>query len=746
MKNIKYISTLLICSFLFSTIAFSQNSKSNDLAQIRKSHEGKNLSVRWEKLTTEQALALLQKDGSFSDQKPDKKHITGRIMQLAISYQKNSYPNKEQLRMAIYNALQYWLDHRPEYRFPSVPFETLRAMAAIELVIYEDMLTDLENSSAKKEQVNKLFKSILEFSRWCWYNGKSPAKFDKHSGHNRGGNVGYRLWAMTAIASCSKNQKEMDWVHQIVKEQFPRVLNTSTDLPTGFTPDGSWIQHNAGGAQNYWIGYGIHWVSNVLYYANATNNTAWQLTQQEWNTLADYFIDGMQWYYYNNHGALNIAGRHNALKQAPLDEGSIRKEILRILEIGNLNQAKATELKTVLTRFQSEQYIAIDSSKYFWNTDLLIHSKPNAYFAIKMLSNRSTGCETSESERAHGKNNFFSGDGSTIIYRTGSEYDKARIGWNWRAWPGITALQKTGKLPLSPWGNESKSLNQFAGGLSTGYQGVAAFQYNRKNSYANLKANKAYFTFSNKMLALGNSIRKNKADKFDVWTTINQTERKGLISYCINGKKGKIKSGEQGKLSFEKLIQPSWIHHDNTGYLIIPTSTNSKIKLFAENRTGNWADLDGRYANEKNPFESCEIFQVSLAHGSHPTAADYAYVIIPAIDLKTIQQICKKDVVKIIQNNSIAQAVSYTKNSYLLVFYQAGEIQLTTDDKIKVDKPCIIHATKINAMWEIEVSDPLQKQDKVTISISEKEKNKSCTINFPKGIECGKAIKSIINL
>jgi len=745
MKKITIVFTLLICCCLLSTTSFSQSLKSHKLDKIRKNLEGKNLSTRWEKMGTEKALSLLRENGSFSDSKPDKKQITGRIMQWAIDYRQGSHSNKEELRNALYKALQYWLDHRPKYKFPSIPFETLRALAAIELVIYEDMMKDQQISSIKEKQIDRLVQSITEFSHWCWYNGKSPNVFDKNRGHNRGGNVGYRLWAMTAIASCSGDIEEMDWVHQIVKEQFPRVLNTTSDLPTGFTPDGSWIQHNAGGAQNYWIGYGVHWINHVLNYAKATNDSKWELSQEEWNTLADYYLEGIQWYYYKNHGALNIAGRHNALKQAPLDKGAIRKDILRILKHDRVNKTKTEALHALLKRHQNKQFAHIDSTKYFWNTDLLIHSTPKAYFAIKMLSNRSTGCETSENERAHGKNNFLSGDGSTIIYSTGKEYDKARIGWNWRAWPGITAIQKTGKLPLSPWGKESISLNQFAGGLSTGKHGIAAFQYERKNPYVNLKANKAYFTFDNKMLALGNGINQNQADTFDVWTTINQTERKGDIHYKINGKKGKIKAGKTKNIESKKILKPSWIFHDNTGYIILPSNATGEIKLFAEERTGNWSDLDGRYANKKNQIESTSIFQLSLSHGSELVDADYSYIVIPGIDLKTLQNTLKKLPI-ILQNNETAQAIKYDTDSYMIVFYKAGEIQLSNDLKLATNQPSILHLKKNNTDWQVTLSDPLHKQEKAEIKLTEKDKTKTCTIKFPNGINMGKSIESTLKL
>lgn len=749
MNRIHTICFTFFACLLLSTSASSQEKGNADLQKIRTAHQGKKLSAKGESLSTEKILSLLQDDGSFSDETPQTKHIRGRITQLAIDYKKAKQANKEELRKAIYSSLQYWINHRPKYKFPRVPFETLRAMAAIELVIYNDMIKERESNPAKASTIDTLIQSINEFSHWCWFNGKSPKVFDKHEGHNRGGNVGYRLWGMTAIASCSGNESEMDWVHEIVKEQFPRVVNTPTDFPTGFTTDGSWIQHNAGGAQNYWVGYGVHWINHVLNYAEATKGTPWALTEKEWNTIADYYLDGIQWYHFKNRAALNLAGRHNALKKAPADNGDMKKKITKLMAVSPYTLEREAELKTLLQKQRTTHTATLDSTKYFWNTDLLIHSTPNAYFAIKMLSNRTTGCETSESERAHGKNNFFSGDGSTMIYRNGKEYDKARIGWNWRALPGITALQKSGKLPLSPWGRESKSKNQFAGGLAANKKGIAAFQYNRVNSYANLQANKAYFTYDNVLLALGNSIRKNKDDNFDVWTTLNQSIRNGSIHYNINGKKGKIKEGKSSNLKFKDIKKTSWVYHDGTAYLIFPTKKESSLLLFAEDRTGNWANMDGRYLNANNKegqLEETSIFQLSLSHGKHPDKADYSYIVIPGIEINRVKEICKENFPHIIQNNVGQQAIQIDANTYMMVFYKKGSVSLKDGISLESDVPVVAMLSLDNQEAILQVSDPLHQQKSGKIKINTGNNILESNIDFPQGINVGKSTEIKLNL
>lgn len=746
-----------------------QNSTGDEMATVRLRMKGTIVKCQWENVSTERALELLQDDGSFSDERPQMKHMTGRLLTMTQDYvggekkmssadlKGNACLKKNAaLKDKIYLSLQYWLDNRPKYKFPGMPFSTLRACAAIELALYDDMMSDRHVSDERRKQIDRLQKSINDFSHWCWYNGKSPDVFDKNEGHNRGGNLGYRLWGMTAIAACSGLQQEMDWVRSLVAAQFPDVVNSATERPTGKTPDGSWIQHNGGGAQNYWVGYGVHWVNYAQSYARYTIGTRWELKSSEFDVLASYYLDGLRWYYYNNHGALNLAGRHNALKESPQDNGYLRRKATELLKVANGQLTRAEELKGMINGMRDPHIAAMDSTKYFWNTDLLVHSRPGSYFAIKMLSNRTTGCESSESSRAHGKNNFLSGDGSTMILHAGSEYDDARVGWNWRAIPGITAIQKDGKLPLTPWGKYSKSLNVFAGGLTDGFVGVAGFRYHRKHNYVNLRAHKGYFTFDNTMVAMGNGITKVKSGDGSVWTTVDQSHREGAVYYCINGKNGRIKSGKQKVKVFEHLASPSWVYHDNTGYLLFPQKNNVAVRLFAQRRVGNWADLDGRYDTPKNKptnEQQVDIFQLSLDHGDSPNGSNYIYAVIPGIAKKQlIDKIGDGSWVFPVNDDNVQAFYNKKTNHLMAVFYKATTVEVSTtvgsavvingksnNLSVTSSQPVVLSLEKKAIDWQLTVADPLHGQDSVELEIVYGGKTCKIIVAFPRYPLVGKS-------
>jgi len=180
--------------------------------------------------------------------------------------------------------------------------------------------------------------------------------------------------------------------------------------------------------------------------------------------------------------------------------------------------------------------------------------------------------------------------------------------------------------------------------------------------------------------------------------------------------------------------------------VIIPNKSNTHIKLFAEDRTGNWADLDGRYTNKNNLIESTSIFQLSLSHGSNPDNESYSYMVLPGINIETLQNCIQNKLPVIIQNDKMSQAIKYDTNSYMIIFYKAGEVQLDNTLKLETDQPLIIHLRKENSDWHITLSDPLHKQEKVKIKLTEKNKTKINTIDFPTGMNRGKSIESTLKL
>lgn len=68
-----------------------------------------------------------------------------------------------------------------------------------------------------------------------------------------------------------------------------------------------------------------------------------------------------------------------------------------------------------------------------------------------------------------------------MIKVTGDEYEEARFKWDWHALPGITEELRDDDLPKSEKNNDGDPEkncggNDFAGGVSDGRFGMAAFE------------------------------------------------------------------------------------------------------------------------------------------------------------------------------------------------------------------------------------------------------------------------------
>ena len=375
---------------------------------------------------------------------------------------------------------------------------------------------------------------------------------------------------------------------------------------------------------------------------------------------------------------------------------------------------------------------SFDDSKYFYKSDLMIYGKPYSYVATKMISNRTAGPESGNGE---GKKNYHFGEGSTLIFKTGDEYINARVGWNYRAIPGTTVEQKSDTLPLVNWGINASSKNKFAGGISDGSYGLCAFQLHRAYYYSTITANKSYFFFDGGFVALGSEIKSSSNSDCDVWTTIDQPERKSDVKFFINGTLEKISLSSSAKLSFTNITDGAWFYCNGKGYIVLPDKNGVNLKFWAENRTGDWHDLDVTYSS--GDIHAVNIFQLSINHLKKPKNEKYAYIVFPNITEQKLNDYFKNLPVKILENSKNIQAVQQINSNIIeIVFYKKGSIAINSplnfipiitsgkggkgDLIISVDKPAIVLLRNFDNQLNVSIADPNQNQQKIIMSVNAK--------------------------
>ena len=764
----KIIAKMILLSFILSFGAVAQAAVTNvyeatatagELALIRDNLMSSAISYRKSgdlpRKSVSEYLSLLNSDGSFSDTNSNIKVMTGRLLFMAQAYKNDpSWKGNVHLKTNLYSAVQFWLDHDPgNSGWTAGCFNEPFSMAAIGLCLYDAIQDDKTDSP----ELNTLMNGMVEWADACWTVSTNGELFV-------GGNISYRLMGMIGRAAIANSPEMFDDITNIIASTF--TVNKTYGY--GRLADESWQQHNIGGGQNYWLGYGADWLHITRRSCEHLKNTRWALTDAQLNIFADCIIDGWQWLVYRNQGVYSLLGRHNLKKKTGYGFDFLSGQIDSLRELaGEENLVRNDELEIVKNRLANSSMAApsFNDSKYFYKSDLMIKGKPYHYVATKMLSKRTAGPESGNGE---GKKNYHFGEGSTMIFKTGNEYLNARVGWNYRAIPGTTVEQKTDTLPLVNWGGNANSYNTFAGGLSDGNYGLCAFQLHRAYKYSKVTANKGYFFFDNEFVALGSEIKSSSDSDYEVWTTIDQPERKTDITYFINGKRHTIPLDSNVQLSFTNITGAAWFHCNDKGYIISSNKKGLNIKLWAEKRKGDWCDLDVKYRS--GDVQTVNIFQLSINHLTKPKDGKYAYLVIPNITEEKMCSYLKRIPIRILENSDSIQAVQYSDSNITeIVFYKPGSIvvksppgftsgvgkgDLESGLTISVDKPAIVLLEATGNQLNLSLADPNQDQEKIVVAINTKlEGGKNIvwnpttgisriTFTVPQGIYLGKSVES----
>ena len=694
----KLIAIFILCSL----VNFGRLGAANPLQQdsgielLRKNFKYSILSKQPTQAQIDKILSLLKPDGSFSDLDYSDRTRGGwslndhlsRLLSMTISWKspQSAYFQTSKLKMPLFSMLDYWLKNdfiNPNWWYPEIGVPRVLGQT---LVLLKDDLSE-------KEMVDGL--KIMD-----------RAKIGK-TGQNKvwlAENVIYR-------SLLTNDAKQIELAVQAITEEI--VVTTNE----GIQPDFSFHQH---GPQQQFGNYGLAYAGDMTELAVVFGGTPFAFAPEKLAILRNYLLKGLKWVIYKNKFDISACGRQlfpNA------QTGKARS-------LSNIYQ----EMPLADPDFKGQYLAAMDDFEgniHFNRSDMTIHRRKDFYTSVKMASNRVAGAESCNSENIQG---YYMGDGATFFYQSGDEYLDIFPFWDWKKIPGITTYQDDRVLPvLTASGYRLKT--DFVGGVSDGWNGLAAIQYQREG----LNAFKSWFYFDDAVVCLGSGISTDQ-DKV-VTTSVNQSLLKGEVLVSQKGKKSALKNGSRN------LENVDWVIHDKWGYYF-PGS----VKLNIENgeRTGSWSHV---VAPMSDKVITTNVFQLWYDHGNKPKDAMYAYIVFPKASADNIEN--RGSELKIIANNAAVQAVT-TKDKNLtgIVFYKNGSCQISPVLTISSDNPCIVLLDTRQGNEKISISDPTQLQSNIKLTITGKtiyktggeisydqaKKLTTILVNVPKGGEAGETV------
>ncbi|MDP4207811.1 MAG: polysaccharide lyase 8 family protein [Bacteroidota bacterium] len=522
-----------------------------------------------------------------------------------------------------------------------------------------------------------------------------------------------KVWLSGNVIYRSLLTGDVDMINEAAKA-IQSEINISLD--EGVQPDFSFHQH---GPQQQFGNYGLAFAADMTKWAIMFEGTPFRFDDAKIEILRNYLLNGIRWVLWKGKLDVSACGRQ-LFPNAQTEKARTLNEIYSEMPLAD----------NTFSRQYAEANKDFSGNAHFWTSDMSVHRRNNFYASVRMCSKRVLGGESVNSENLLG---YHLGDGALLVYQSGNEYDDIFPFWDWKKIPGTTSFQDSKPLPVLAY-NGYYINSEFVGGISDGMNGVAAMDFRRDG----LQALKSWFFFDDVIVCLGAGIKTQAVEP--VTTSVNQCFLNGNV-LVNNGQKTSLLSEDTHNLNNIK-----WVLHNNIGYYF---PGKSQATIDNTTKTGIWHNVATQFSEKEL---KADIFSLWLNHGVKPENEGYAYYIIPGADESLMQSVPQK--IKIISNTDSVQAVTYlAKGLAGVIFYKAGQCQLSSSLSIGVDAPCILMLSITKAERSITLSDPTHKLASIAVNVSGKFtgsnipgkfdslRNKtSFQVVLPKGFEAGKSI------
>ena len=355
-----------------------------------------------------------------------------------------------------------------------------------------------------------------------------------------------------------------------------------------------WSFHQHG-PQLQWGNYGLSYANSFATLIHAFRGTPIAFSPEQEKIIVDYVSEGLRWPVWKGRMDMSTCGRQ-IFKGQQKSKGSSVLRIMKMLGI------KDTPLI---------------GGRYFPRSDFGIFRTAGWYGSVRMQSVRTIGFETTNKENMRAN---FSADGAVLVRVDGDEYKDVAPCWDWHHVPGVTAYDDGplfGAKGKRPYNKSSRVFGKAGDDFL-----VAAMELERDG----LHARKAWFFTPDGIVCLGAGISMDKG--FPVTTAVEQNHLRGEV------KKGK-----------------NWYWHDSKAYVMLD---KARFSLAPAEHKGDWFAIAPYYSKD---IVTQQLFDLYIEHGTNPSGASYAYMVLPvSADGKQAAGWVKKQV-SVLSNNEALQSV-----------------------------------------------------------------------------------------
>ncbi|MEX0928936.1 MAG: polysaccharide lyase family 8 super-sandwich domain-containing protein [Balneolales bacterium] len=715
MKPKPYRSAFLVWScLLYAGMAYAGESPDPDLETVRQRVITELMEPEVDEESVEQLISSFRDDGTWPDINYEdvsrsawehRWHLE-YVKELGIAYRKpgSVYYRDPEVTRVVHSALEFWVAHdfEAENWFQN-QIRTPGDMARILLIMDNDLA----------EELTAKVLSIAENGHLgVW--GARP-----------GGDL-IRIASIVGHRGLFLRDEQIfgEAVQAMVGDIAFAVDRGDPSDVRGLQKDLSF--HHRKDRALYTISYGLGYASAFADWASKVSGTRFRFTDESIELLVDYFLDGI--------------GQTTAYAKYP-DPGARNREISRIGSVNayspelpqKLLQAtsyRKKELGDVVSLREGGPVPQYRSNRFFWHSEYFSHQRPGYFTSVRMYSSRNHNQD--RPHNSEGLKNHHLSDGANFITRTGMEYTDIFPVYNWQKIPGTTVVQKP-SLP-GPDEIQKKGLTGFAGGVSDGTYGAAAFDF--ESPHDPLAVRKSWFFFEDEFVALGAGLRSGSGHP--VATTVNQSLLTGDVAIGGRSRSGVM---DRGRHDLDGI---AWIHHDQTAYLFPDPSA---VRLENEQRRGYWLDINKQsigVLRASADEQHRDVFTLWLDHGRRPLQAGYAYIVVPGIEAPGVEAYRASSAVEILSNTPKIQAVGHRGLELTqIAFYEPGELDLSPGLSVSAGSPGLVMIkTSGQDIEEITVSDPSRELDTFRVKVTTGGHAEDIEFELPSGDYAGQSVSS----
>lgn len=443
----------------------------------------------------------------------------------------------------------------------------------------------------------------------------------------------------------------------------------------GIQADLSFHQH---GPQLYTGSYGLGLLMDSVRMARLLAETPWAYTNDRLQLLADYALEGVRplvrgrW--------LDWGARGREFTRVPNKLSRPQAMLPALRDLGTLVPAQKGALAALADYVENGATGApVVGNWHYWRSDFMVHQTAAGYFSVRMVSSRTVGTESGNSENLRG---YWLPFGMTYLLRRGDEYDGLPPVWDWSRLPGVTA---PGEVPF--FSGLLRHESRFVGAVSDGRSGVAAMRLNKLDT----TARKAWFLHGDLMVALGTDIRCTRGAL--VSTTLNQTR---WLTDVVTNKGALPKSSQDLELGSDT----TWVWHDGVTYLL-PDGGDNIVLQFRE-QSGSGRDINTELGGGAS---RAKVMTLAVNHGLKPTNGSYAYGV--WMGAAEVAGAGRSPAYKVIQNTVRQQSVLHPSSGTVqCVLHEPGTVALDDSYSLQTDQACLLQAVPTKTGWQVSVSDP----------------------------------------